>query len=500
MRRIASVFLSLAVLAGLTAALDAQSVDAANDNTSIEIDGDVKTTFFHRDGNISEILEGGPAMDPDPQNDVLYEYNLGLTADVGDHVSGRLELEQVPLDGSAGAGLNANDNAIIGNNTDIGEDIAIGEASIKADHFLFDALSLKVGIQDYDTDLRGDGNAFLIDLHGSEGITDGLTTVQERSLTGAADPTRDLNNTAGGALATLGLGENHDLDLFWFTARDDTSISKEDDERLLGGRLHGSLQDRGSYQFIVNAFEYSTGGSTPGLGSTTPGVGAATHSQRVWNVGGGAEYDVTPNGNLYGELYFQGGEVDNNSDQDTAIAGYIGYEHRLESVWFDVSYTHVTGDDGQDRFDGPGGESAKDNEDFISYEDNDATMILEDNVLGLDVQSNYYKLQGEIGTSLTTGLGASENDLDVSLLVAWAQVASNVESHTSLGGDGDDLVDDLGVETDLVLTWHQNESMFWELGIARVWGADFFEDTEGALGYDAGDGLDLWTFSGNLTF
>jgi len=493
LRRLGSVCLSIAVLFGLTAALEAQGVEAASDNTQIEVDGEVETTFFSRDTTINEVLEGGAASGAGDQNDVLYEYTLGLTVDVGDNVTGRLEVENTPLDQTSAAGpggVNANDSAIIGENVDDGENVQLGQAYIEAGNFLSENLTLKVGIQDYTTDLRGDGNAFLIDLRGSESVSDSLTTVQENAVTAgtAATTGRDLNNDAGGALLEVAFNENHTLDLFWFTTRDDTSVTDENDDQIYGGRLHGGLQDQGSYQLILNVFDHSSAGP-----AATPGGGGVSQHY-IWNLGGGVEYDVSPDGNVYGELYFQGGdEYDTNSDQDTAFAGYIGYEHQMEQFWFDVSYTHVTGDSGEDRFDGGAGE---DNEDFVSYEDNDATMILEDNVLGLDVDSNYMKLQGEIGTTFTTGIGAGEDDFGVDLLVAWAQNETNVENPVT----GDELVDDLGIETDLVFTWTQNESMTWELGVARLWGADFFEDTEGGRGFNAGDGLDLWTFTGNLNF
>lgn len=444
MKRIGSVFLSLAVLVGLAGVLEAQGVEAEDGNTSIEIDGETSTTIFRRDNAMNTVLNGG--ANTDAQSAMLYHYNLGVTANVGDRVTGRIELENDLLNSASGTGANANDTALIGEGTSF-ESTQVGEASITADRFLAENLSLTIGIQDYDTDLRGDGNPFFLDLQNSE------------SITGAG---RDLNQDAGGAKLTADIGQSGALDLFWFTVRENSapSVGNDNDEHILGAVFNGSLQDTGSYQVLATYFQDVNGPA----GSSVYGV---------WTIGGGVEYDLSKASNLYGEAYVQGGERGPNVDQDTSIAVDLGYAGEAGPAYYDLSLTHVSGND----------PNSQDRGDFLSYEDNDDTMILEENILGLDVDQNYQKLQAVVGFDTTF---RRKDDLSVELLAAYAQRAED-------SGLQDDS---LGIETDLNVTWAHSEALDFELGLARVWSGDHWDLDQGATS----DALDLYTVSANLNF
>ncbi len=467
MRRTGAIALSVALLVGLTGVLGAQddgNVSAEDGNTTVEIDGKVKTKLFRRDSNINTILNGGTSSED--QSSMLYRYQLGVTADVGDRVTGRLEVENPLLDSTATSGAAANDTALIGEDTE-GDNVQISEAYVEADRFLAEPLSLTVGIQGYETDLRGNGNPFFLDLQGSEGISDSRASVLE----GAAAAGRNLNNDAGGVKLTTDVSPDADLDLFWFTVREDTTAaSRGDDENILGGVFKGNLQDIGSYQLVGTVFQDVTPDST---------------TDRIWTVGGGVEYDVASALNAYGEGYFQGGSRDATSDQDTSFAANLGLDGEANLFHYGVSGTYVTGDDGSDVG------SGDDNEDFVSYEDNDATMILEDNVLGLDVDSNYWKAQVKGGV---TGSVVRQDDLTLELLAAWAETEEDVAAPAAGTIDNN-----LGLETDLTLTWTHSESLDFQIGVARLWGADFFTDSGGFYGTTSDD-LDLYTFTSSLHF
>lgn len=463
MKRLGSMALSLALLVGLTGVLSAQdgNVSAEDGNTSVEIDGSVMTKVFRRDNNINTILDDSNET---RGSGMLYHYTLGVNAHVGERVTGRIEIENPLLTTD---GEDAIEDATIGDQENSGDNAQISEAYIQADRFLAEPLSLKIGIQDYETDLRGDGNPFFLDLRDSESINDERNTIQENVGSGDYDGTAQ-NYDAGGVKLTTDVGKAGALDLFWFTV-EENDIEDTDDEHILGGVFNGNLADTGSYQVVGTAFRDTA-------------VGGA--HQTVWTVGGGVEYDVTSAANVYGEAYVQGGERDSNSDQGTSLAVDLGVAGEAGMFFYDVSGTHVSGDDGDDT------SSDEDNEDFVSYEDNDDTMILESNVLGLDVDSNYQKLQVSGGID---GTVVKKDDLSVELLAAWAQNETTVK-----GPGGSDLDDSLGIETDLTVTWTHSESLDFQVGLARVWGGDFWADDNG---YDTNsDGLDLYTFTAGLNF
>ncbi len=346
---------------------------------------------------------------------------------------------------------------------------------MEADRFLAEGLTLTVGIQNYETDLRGDGNPFFLDLQGSEAITDSRFTVQENRFTPQTD--RNLNDDAGGVKLTVDAGNTGHLDLFWFTVREFSSttvgstVGNDHDEHVIGTVFNGSVEDQVSYQIVATLFRDVDG--------------AASSRQNIWTFGGGVDYAIGDAGSIYGEAYIQGGERDAASDQDTSIAVDLGYAGESGSAFWDFSVTHVEGDDGSDR------RSSDDNEDFVSYEDNDDTMILEDNVLGLDVDTNYQKVQLSGGFELSA---VNENDLSIELLAAWAQSEEEVDYDTP----GISPDDELGVETDLIVTWSHSESLDFELGLARLWSGDFWSDSDGFN--TASDDLDLYTFTANLNF
>jgi hypothetical protein len=190
----------------------------------------------------------------------------------------------------------------------------------------------------------------------------------------------------------------------------------------------------------------------------------------VWTIGLGVDY-FWNNFEFYGELYFQFGnwwdETDlpammpwMDADEDTidqsAWAGYLGAKYTFADVtakpWIDLSFTYISGDEGDVS------DSSPENGDFMSYENNNATMIVEDSLLGLDIDSNYWKIMLDLGASFKLH---EENDFVINLTWAWFQLIDEPNrlglpeptAATVAGNDTWDINDDLGHEIDLKFSW-----------------------------------------------
>lgn len=515
MRRSSHLFFAFLLIFALAPVTMLTAQVESEEGTMLKVTGDLEVRSFYRSENINKILNNtrspenfpGPATSPNSQSDSYMHYNVGLEAELDKQVSARLELENRILDDDFGAGTEANNGGIIGN--DIGGntfETHIGQAYIDVGNFLSDRVSVRLGIQNYDTDFRGTGNAFLLDVRNSEAIWNDTPsdrahilehTARGATVTSAGPPGsarfggRNLNHEAGGLVATYEMSDAVSTDFFYFSV-DDTSdaggvagTDNSRDESLYGVTFNGDLNN-GSWMAVANVFSNDSGGA------------------RVWNIGGGVSYWLADNLETFGEFYYQDGEYRDDtanavepsgagdaaaapSVDQSSFAGYAGTRFEMDGAaepWVEGKFMVVSGDDGN---------QADGNKDFISYEDNDETIVMEDNVLGLDVDANYWKGQVSGGGTFEL-LG---KDLDVEVLAAYFHTYNEMDFGGSEAGVTRSLDSELGIETDVKLTWTYSDNLSFDAGLGYVWNGEFWSD---AQGFNVDQSFGIATVGANLTF
>lgn len=586
MKRFGLAIFSLALVFALATGVDAQvKTGGKNDSArAITISGSTDFTFVHRSEGMNEVLDneyrratpaGGVTSREsvaEDQNWTRGYFNLRFDVELAEKVSAVLELENRVLEnrllgggvaGSAngGTGSQANLGVIGGGANDFSSAtsdqtdqfaIHLGQLYIEVKEFLWQQLSFKLGIQDHRYDLRGNGNAFFMDVREAElayarplaesfagniyfGHTISAADANaEATLNGGVF--RDQNRDAGGVKFTYNMDDNLFVDLFYFqtleTAINDPSANGDAkgrfDEYVIGMNIDYNIDEKSLLNFIY------------------AGIYGDEGHVNVHTLGIGVDYYLTPEFEAYLEFYGQWGtsgsvrmdtfsataDTSNEEIDHSAYAGVLGlkytFDHEIKP-WIDASWTYISGDDGDigtnDTTNNP-----DPNHDFISYEDNDATMILEENEFGLDLDSNYWKLQFDMGFTVSLD---RQDDFHFTTSVAWAELnhvpdragvapGSNNLFDDNDGGSGDDDDDDndyndLGVEWDIKMTWNYTESLDFTIGWAWLftgdnsfWHGQGSEDTGSTGGPGIGvrdgfavsEGEDLWmlTIDAKLKF
>ena len=312
-------------------------------------------------------------------------------------------------------------------------------------------LMLRAGIMDFRKDLRGDGNAFLIDVSGSESPFD--------SLNGTGSPMRysagmaDSQEAAGGYARyrvsvvdvdawffnldegynaqtnnTTGNNARRDL-LFWGAS---TDIYFDTERRL--GKLTLSLFD------LMNSS--STNVVTEGIGVVVnPFWTTEVNFLKVW-----------------GEVYAQQGTYARNVGtfskikQQDAYAFELGAQGKLQPIaiaenkkftpYAEVSYVQVSGD--KDAENGT-------NQNFISLENNNRTVVVENGYYGFDFDTNYR------GPRLALGFHLDKFQFEI--LYAYFELMRNSSNRYSGNGTGGNNTNKIGDELDFTFAYEYSEAL-----------------------------------------
>lgn len=367
---------------------------------------------------------------------------------------------------------------------------------------LIENLRIRSGIQDIEYDLRGNGDAFFLDIAESEGIgntimipgvIEDFQPIQSIEFAGisATHTTPDL---FGGSLYTDAffgtvmetgtwdqdqklIGFNFD----WKTETEDPDINNTlrfmttffntnssnwitshlvgVDWNLvnvagMGGNLELFMEMVLQYGYFASAkdldamypqryFEDHTDGLTPPNFRGTSWVGSDILTQPA----GAAR------SNEYLPPY-------SNDMEQKSWGYYFGFQYTQADVdwkpWVEFMYMYLSGDDG-----GWGGDPGKifhANEDFVSFEDNDATLIVEENDYGLDIDDNYWKIQVAVGASLDPVFN-NEFDVDVKVLYAFFEAIDTPFT----------VRDNIGHELDLIFTWNYSQDLTFTLAAGWLW-------------------------------
>lgn len=520
-----SVMAVLAFAGAAFAAGNVQTGSAPGSAHTITIDGGIAFTWYYRDEAINEVLDqvgfptfvGAPDVEEFTGSDTGYmlDYHVGLTAELADKVTGRIVIGNEPVigTGSANIGDQFGDGFI---------DTMLLEGYVTVEEFLSEHLTFSIGVMDLTYDLRGNGDAFFLDLRNAESSFLSPTTeafggevyAYDYGFTGAmagsgfGGLTRTRNTTSGGWKMTYNDSDTVFVDVFAFTVAEGGNIGGAasfgySDEAIYGINLDYLFDKKGDHKSLFSAiFTLNTADQT---------------ASKVYTIGAGIDY-FWEQLELYGEIYYQFGDYayttpidspmfgmaggDETVDQ-SAWAGYLGGRYNFDTEYkpyIDLSFWYISGDDGD--VDDSGG---IDNEDFVSYEYVNSSMIMEDSTFGLDVDSNYWAVKFEGGFTTTTGL--RPDDLAFRLFYGFFQLNEEPDRvGLAMGGPGLEIEDDLGHEVDFNITWTYNESLSMNFGAAWLWSADFFGDRTGPTSMNTGayetgdDNMQLYTFTTDLTF
>ncbi len=583
MNRFGLAVISLALVFALATGVEAQVKTGGKNESAraITISGSLDFTFVHRSEGINEVLEnehqriraGGGNISgsegfAEDDNFLQVYFKLRFDVELAEKVAAVIELENRTLtdnvtaaavtgvggEGMAGGSGSSSNNSLIGGQSNFG--VFLGQAFIEVKEFLWQQLSFKLGIQDHRYDLRGNGNAFFMDIRESElaymsplpeafagnvyyGHEVPISIANNHSLESGAGNNnngvfRDKDRDAGGLKFTYNLDDNLFVDFFWFQALE-TSAGANIDSALAVGA--GDNEDRFDEYTIGFNVDYNIDEKSL-FNFIYAGIYGDDGHSNIHTVGFGLDYYVTPELEAYIEFYGQWGDYGAVSVEDTvgipddtqeieheAYAGIVGFKYTFDheiKPWIDIHYTYISGDSGDISTNGTT-QSPNTNHDFVSYEDNDATMILEENHFGLDLDSNYWKIQGDMGFTVSLD---RQDDFHVMTTLAWAELnhlptrrgiappgsagANGLWGNDDNGSDDDDDDDhtELGLEWDVKMTWNYTESLDFNIGFAMLFSGDdaFFERDEDtgrrastggpglgvSDGFSVSDGEELW--------
>jgi hypothetical protein len=483
----------VAFLLALTPLAFAQGTVKAQrpDTVEVILSGEVDVPGYYRSEEINAVLNRTAWVAGTLRNeksDAAYVplVVINLDAQMGKKVFAHVTLKTNRLNDN---GIAANDNSMIGQ-LDIA--LPVKAAYVEVQEFLFEETTFKFGLQNLCYDLRGKG-AFFMDIANSEAAW--WTPVTEAWRFGSTYGVPDAGFAATGAglmRTTTNPGgfivnyttkdEVFSMDLYGITVVE--TVNAQSDEQVYGIEFAyifpGSKEEKNKSYLsgIINCIQNNQGGD------------------KIWTIGLGVDY-FWQNFEFYGELYYQFGAYENNefhgaagdeSIDQSAFAGYIGMKYTFADStakpWIDFSFWYIGGDDGDL------GDDSPENNDFVSYENNNATMIMEDNLLGLDIDSNYWKLMLDAGASFKLH---EDNDFTINLVAAWFQFASEPDLvGVAAGGAEWDIQDDLGIETDLKFSWAYSKQCTFALNFGFLFGADFFsgdptDATDNSGGYYVDD-------------
>jgi hypothetical protein len=544
--------LAAALLAGLTVAGEVKTSQGGAKcitiSGEIELDNVSRSSFFGdlyrvgsiglnhpyaNDFNLPSLLTNGArsfdifnGKNSNSENFLDPEITLNFDIELVDNVRGFLQLENQqrdrypvipygPLGFDSKGGLNpgypyVGQGHVTQRAGDNNLSLDVEQAYVEWDGLL-ENLRMRAGITDIEYDLRGNGDAFFLDIAESEGIGPEITLpgilgnfqpIQSQEF-GGITATYTMADFYGGALYT---------DIFLGTLVE--TGTQQNDQKLIGFNIDWKTETEdpdinNTFRFMTTWFNTD---SSNWITSHNIGV-----DYNLVNVGGGGG-----NLELFMEMLFQYGEFASaktlealypqrlfedhtdglaapeyrgtshvGSDILTQPAGaarsndylppysndmeqkswgwYFGFQYTQADSeyrpWVEFMYMYLSGDDG-----GYGGDPGKlfhANEDFVSFEDNDATLIVEENDYGLDIDNNYWKIQVAAGASLSP-LFNGEYDVNVKVLYAFFEAIDTPFS----------VRDNIGHELDVIFTWNYSQDLSFQLGAGWLWGNETFQDLD----------------------
>ncbi|MBI5361214.1 MAG: hypothetical protein HZA48_11610 [Planctomycetes bacterium] len=429
----------LVTLGSMPVMADVTTGNAPSSAKNVKVYGDAQVTGLTMSTSLSQgAAFMGNNLEPDdatPEGAAVAQLHakLGFEITLGSKCFAVVEFEN-KLDDAAGNLANFIGNMEYGNT-------GLGAAYVKAEEFLVNNLSFSVGIMPYATDLRGNNQPFL------------LSTTQT-SLS------RTVISDMGGWVATYHSGSNLAVDLLMLKLTE--TVGNREDMDIYGVHVDYKLASNSdatrrviNVNLLVNNDQSANG--------------------QYYTIGGGADYSLNPNLELYGELYFQTGEIADGVDQ-SALALYFGAKWTANTPlkpYLDASLWYLTGDDA----------TSAENEDFLHLDNVHQALILEDPAFGFDYSTNMLALKFMAGASWDKAI--LQKPLSLDAFLGWYSLQEDN------GGDGT-----VGLELDIMTSWYASDSLTFSLGLGYLFSSDLLK----AVTVDAEDSGSILVFDTALKF
>lgn len=496
MRKLGYILSPLFVF-GIALTASAQKVDTHQDRgetLKVTVTGDIDFHYVYRNDDLNR-AGAGSGTDATGHSTNQFEGSIGLRLDIelSEKINAVVSLRTQRVDGtfvagdgnggsdsagSIGAAIGADQNRYGANPEEL--NLFVDEASVTLNELFNPGLKLTAGIVPVSFDIRGRGSSFFFDPRHSSTFGKNLAAaINGGTVVGFSDELQPAGAHLVYSKDAISLG------LFLLPAIIEGG-PQTDDEAAYGIWFMYSLESvgKGSRIGATVTWNQLSGASL---------TGAIGNNNNIFTIGAGTTLQGLVEGlEVYLEIYFQFGTVGQVGDDDIDARGFalqLGGEYRLpnneNNIWFALNFKYVSGDDDNtdDRFAG-----------FLSYENINDTLILEDQYFGIDLDTNYWTIQGSVGAAFTVGSGALKNNLEVSLLFAFCKLAQDV-----LDVNGNDT-DDIGHELDLKVKIWASKQVSFDTAFAVLFGSDVLESVIGNEA-DEDDRVGfLWTVGTNLRY
>ncbi|MDI6788141.1 MAG: hypothetical protein QME51_07205 [Planctomycetota bacterium] len=461
MKKVLLVSLALVLITTGVTNLFANSVTTEKNASSaktLTISGEMDIPMVSRDKGINSVLDGR-ARGGDSLWSPLLTINLGI--DVGDKITGLLQLQNRRLENNVGTAANV--DFLGGDNLDP----AIKQALVKLEQLVVKELTCTIGLQNVKVTLReGEGAFFLDTAYASPNVVNGFLTEPAWSRN------KDTSEFGGLRLDYGSLKNNNYQGVLFMGKIAETPATLTTASQVT--TLNGAVV------FYKLGDEKIVQGALSQLADAQNGMKVQTISV------GGTYKGAVPNLEIYGEFYGQSGKFATRVDQIASayrVGAKYDIQHQLKP-YVDLSYWFLSG----------GGTTNAKNKNFLSLENVKSTMILEDDVFGLDLDSNYTAIKVESGITtnkVDIDKDGSPEELKVKLLLGLFTLSDQPTSRSGIS-------DGLGTEVDLIVTLQFNPSIGFTLGYATLTGGKFF--THAGTYNAAESSMRMIIFGTNLKF
>lgn len=442
---------------------DKQPAVRSRPGVMVTLTGSVKLDWAYRQGPIEDTADalsaGTVNVAPSASEDFISgRARVRLDVDLR-NFTGAIELETRSID----------DGGRLGFARDVDNEAAlfVEQAYVLLPRFLFEHLSLKLGVQDLRYSGRAGGAPFFLDVTESEsafaGSTAGATALRNAVFLDTLEPV--------GLLLRYDRAEFWKLDAFVMKVFDNpeglTGGPAGDDEHVFGLVADAAVSPERLHLWLLAAL--FGGGGDRATAGTQPQKGS-----EIWTIGLGGDAFLGPDNwlQVYGEGYLQFGSYRDDSTatpagnvDHRAHAWQLGARAVLPPVSIDVAYQNLSGDgDGTDR----------DSRAFVSYENVDTLLILQSNEFGLDVDTN---MRGPVAVITVGAFSMGEGSGSVTLIGRVGVMEFDEPplrpAGTRLLASGDDRI---GTEIDLGARWDFSYDLTLQLTAAWLVSSDMMKE------------------------
>ena len=457
------------------------------DSVKVHLGGKVDMDYVQRDKtlrslagmqDITNFLSPTPTLGNDSTNDIEGDISIRADVELTEKISGGIEIRRSRIVEPVGV--------IPMFGMDISDTIVLRDAHMKLSDFLSPGLTARLGIQNWDFDVRGRGSAFAFAPYYAQPITS-LASLGTRNILDAQDTVAPGGNLA--SYGTLSAAEGTPVGIHLNYKSGSISIDLVALPMITEGGEPNGDESLYAVDFWYDLTESMGKGSRIGailaVSHVDPALTGGTNDSKFITGGVGANLAFSGGFEVYGEVYFQTGSINENLDAD-GLAFQIGGRWTGEDgkFWVELNFTMLSGDDSTDG----------DNSYFVSYENINDFVIIEDMYFGLDVDSNYTAIK--IMGGLLLDLGAGKKNLELQLNIGFFSTTEDVVSTGGAQEDG------LGTEVDVKAKYHLNKQAALVLNLGVLTSSDILEGmttfTVGAASAD--DATWLASLGFDLTF